>query len=225
MKTLEKLTGIILLCGIFTYQLSAQDCLEYPEIEGAECVACVPSGWTIMSGTTPDIVPDDGTWPGGGGCMLNDLSGASPGGGNMVLMGSLGSGYQEGMTTTVSGLNTNQEYGFGLYWEQITAENCGGSFDEGELLVVIDGEEYEFDGAADWEFIEICFTPSQSSIDIEISISSEGNNVLVVDSPDCEDVTPCCPLVVILEEEEYTICPGDDFSHRRRFMIMLKVML
>lgn len=199
------------IIGVFTpCAFLAQDCLEYPELEGPECVSCVPDGWDLFGGTTPDIIPDDGTWPGGG-CTIEDLSGASPGGGNMVMFVSQGAGYQEGMITTISGLDTDQEYGFGLYWEEVMVANCG-VFEPGELIVTIDGEEYEFDGAEDWELIEICFTPSQSSIEIEVSINNSGSNVIVVDSPDCDDVTPCCPLQLIVEEEFYEICPGEEFD-------------
>lgn len=206
---IKKPTKLLLFLAFFSVQLLAQDCLEYSEIGGSECVACVPDGWMPTTGTTPDIIPDDGSWPGGG-CMIENLSGASPGGGNMSFFASANSSYQEGMTTTVSGLNTGQEYGFGLYWEQVTASGCG-VFDAGELIITVDGEVYEFDGAEDWEFIEICFTPSASSIVIEMMINSEGMNVIVVDSPDCDDLTPCCPLNVLLEEEEYEICPGEEF--------------
>jgi len=199
----------IIFCTIFSCKIIAQDCLEYAEISGTDCVACVPDGWTFDGTTTPDIITDDGTWPGGG-CTIENLSGESPGGGNMSLFVSSNANYQEGMTTSVNGLNTNQEYGFGLYWEEVSIQNCG-IFTPGELIVIIDGEEYEFEGAEEWEFIQICFTPSQSTIEIELAINSEGANVIVVDSPNCNEVTPCCPLSLLLEEEEYEICPGEEF--------------
>ena len=190
-----------------------QDCLEYAPIEGGECVGCVPSGWDIDGITSPDIIPSDGTWPGGG-CMIDELSGESPGGGNMVMfVGIQSSGYAEAMSTTVSGLNPGQQYGFGLYWEMIAVNNCG-TWVGGDLLVELDGEEYEFSGAEDWEFIEICFFPSSESIDINLSIINEGsvdNYAIVVDSPECDQITPCCPLVTGIDEESTVICPGEEY--------------
>jgi hypothetical protein len=66
-----------------TFNLNAQDCIEYPDIEGAFCENCVPPGW-IMEVPSPGIVDPDGNW--GVGCIL-DVDGESPGGGNMALMG------------------------------------------------------------------------------------------------------------------------------------------
>ena len=206
-------TYLIFSIFLLTYGISiqAQDCLEYPEIEGTPCVGCTPEGWTGTSGTTPDIIEDDGSWPGGG-CTIEDLSGGSPGGGNMSLFVSQGGGYQEGMTTTMSGLNPGQEYGFGLYWEMVSTQNCG-FFSGGDLVIIIDGEEFVFSDAEDWEFIEICFTPSSESIEIFLHIEGDdgsGAGSIVVDSPSCEEVTPCCPLYLELEEEEYELCPGEE---------------
>ncbi len=197
-------TLVFIVCGIS----NAQDCLEYPDIGGMECVACVPTDWSIDGSTSPDIVPGDGTWPGGG-CTLENLSGESPGGGNMVMFVSAGATYQEGMITTVSGLDTGQEYGFGLYWETITINNCG-VYTEGALSIELDGEIYEYSGSDDWEFIELCFIPSSSSIDIVLSISTSGNTAIVVDSPGCDMITPCCPLRAEIVEESLEGCPGDD---------------
>lgn len=205
-----------LYCTLFIFLLSSlfylsygQDCLEYPEIGGAECVVCVPDDWDVLDVTSPDIIPGDGTWPGGN-CMVELLGGESPGGGNMSLFVATGGFYEEGMETTVGGLDTGQEYGFGLYWQNVLLTGCG-IWEGGDLLIVIDGEEYEFSGADEWEFIEICFTPSSSSIDIQLSIiGTGGQNALVVDSPTCEQVTPCCPLKVLIEEETLEICPGEE---------------
>ena len=145
---------LFLNLAIFSYQMMAQDCLEYPEIGGTECSGCVPDGWVESSATSPDIVPDDGSFPAVG--CVNDLSGPSPSGGNISLFVSAGPGYQEGMTTTVSGLNVNQEYGFGLYWEEVTLGGQCGDYIPGELLITIDGEEYEYEGAQSWELIQCC---------------------------------------------------------------------
>jgi len=211
-NTLKYFLALIPISLIFGYShtMSGQDCLEYPPIDGAECVGCVPEGWEILGFTSPDIIPGDGTWPGGG-CMIMELSGESPGGGNMVMfVGQSASGYEEGMTTTVSGLNTGQEYGFGLYWQNIAVNNCG-TWSGGDLLVEVDGEAFEFSGADEWEFIEICFTPSSESIEISMNIITDGvgDNALVIDSPQCDQVSTCCPLKVEIEEEIVFICPGD----------------
>ena len=195
----------IAICGI-----TAQDCLEYDEIGGTDCVACVPDGWSLFGGTSPDIILGDGTWPGGG-CTIEDLEGESPGGGTMSFFVAQGGSYEEGMTTTVSGLNTGQEYGFGLYWQNVVVNNCG-MWEGGDLLIELDGEQYIFSGAEEWEYIEICFTPSSSDVDINLNIIGDGGmNALVVDSPSCDQVSPCCPLFVDIEEEEYELCPGEEF--------------
>ena len=138
------LTSIVFSCQF----INAQDCLEYPEIEGSPCVGCWPVGWGPLGATTPDIIADDGSYPAAP-CIIDDLSGGSPGGGNMVFLASIGPSYQEGMMTTITDLNTNQEYGFALYWEEISVNNCM-VFTPGELLVTVDGVDYEFDDAEDW---------------------------------------------------------------------------
>jgi hypothetical protein len=209
----SSLPQILTIClYLFSIPIAAQDCLEYPEIDGSECVVCTPEGWTEIGITSPDIIPGDGSWPGGG-CIVDGLAGESPGGGNMILFVAVGSSnYEEGMETSVNGLIEGQQYGFGLYWQNVELINCG-NYTGGDLLIELDGEEYEFSGADEWEFIEICFVVSSSSVDIALSIISDGGfNALVVDSPQCEQVTPCCPLVLSLEEEEAVICPGAAYT-------------
>jgi len=190
----------------------AQDCAEYPEIDGSECVSCVPDGWSIINNTSPDIIGADGSWPGPV-CSIGELSGPSPGGGNMVLFYAAQTFWEEGMTTTLSDLDPSIEYSFGVYWEMIDFIDCSNS-SEGSFLIEIDGEEYEYSGADDWELIELCFTPSSSSVDITLSIIGETDEfyAIVVDSPDCDMVTPCCALIADVDEEALEVCPGEEIT-------------
>ena len=72
----------------------SQDCLDYPPIDGMECLGCAPDGWDEIN--TPDILDESGSWQLGG-CIL-DLSGPPPGGGGISLFAATGTGagYSEG---------------------------------------------------------------------------------------------------------------------------------
>ena len=198
--------------------LNAQLCIEYPELEGEVCDQCPPDGWIQFSGTTSDIIDDGPTHPGGN-CDMLELSGLSPGGGNMVLLLSLpGGNYMEGIETSIDGLNPDIQYSFGLWWEMMAAIDCNsGDFIDGDLLIIIDGEEYSYSGAEDWELVEICVQPSSSSIDISIQIYDQGQGAIVVDSPSCDMLTPCCSIDIDFPDEEYDYCPGETLQLESSF--------
>ena len=96
------------------------------------------------------------------------------------------------------------------FWEAITTASCG-NFDPGVLVIELDGVSYEFSGADEWEYIEFCFTPSSSTIELAMYNGSDAFvSLLVVDSPDCDFITPCCTMELEVEEEELELCPGEE---------------
>ena len=198
---------IFLVLTLINTAAITQDCLEFPPLDGIECMGCAPEGWEVIN--SPDIVPENGSWQGGG-CTI-DWSGPPPGGGSAVLMAATGTGYAEGITTTIDDLIVGSDYGFAVYWEIVSTINCG-MYDAGELLVELDGEQYVFSGAEEWEFVEFCFTASSSSVELSISNGGDELGIIMVDSPECEMVTPCCALLLEIAEEEYEICPGEDIE-------------
>ncbi len=199
-----KLFFIITLSLSF-YTGNAQDCLEYAPIDGMSCMNCSPADWEMIQ--TPDMTDDSGTWFFGS-CDL-EISGPSPGiGGAYTVMASNGPNYNEGISTMIGGLDTNQQYSFGLLWEAITITDCS-IYDPGVLSIELDGVEYIYTGADEWELVEICFTPSSSTIELNITNIGDNLSLVIIDSPDCDMVEPCCPLILELEETEYELCPGE----------------
>ena len=118
------------------------------------------------------------------------------------------SNYSEGISTTISGLDTDQQYAFAIWWEAITDAGCT-TFDPGVLQITLDGDIYVYEDGETWDLVEICFTPSSSTIELEIENIGATLTLLVVDSPLCEDVSNCCPLELMVDEDELEVCPGE----------------
>ena len=191
--------------------INAQTCIEYPNIEGSICEGCVPSGWSIVE-PSPGITDPSGTWVGLP-CTI-DHDGESPGGGNMVLIGGTGGppAAFESMVTTVSGLDPSLTYSFGVYWHYATSCLPTFNFEPADLFITVDGMDFTFSGSDEWELAEVCIQPSSSSIDITITGSTTNFvSLILVDSAPCEDLTPCCSLVVDIEEEEIDLCSGENY--------------
>ena len=193
---------------LIVFNLNAQDCIEYPDIEGAFCENCVPPGW-VMEVPSPGIVDPDGNW--GVGCIL-DVDGESPGGGNMALMGGI-TAFFESISTTVSGLDPSLTYNFGFWWHYSLSCESLFTFGPTELLLTIDGTDYTFSGSEEWELIDLCIDPSSTSIEIIItgSPTTSMGGVILVDTAICEDLTPCCPLIVEILDEEIDLCADEPY--------------
>ena len=191
---------------LFVVALNAQDCLPLPVSDGPTCTICGPPGWGIIN--SPDVILTDGSHPIPG-CFVGDISGPSPAGGTAVFMAALGTTYFEAITTTVSGLNTSQEYSFGVFWEMITTSGCDITAG-GTMEVIVDGQQYIFAGAESWELAEFCFTPSSSTINVQIGALAGQNTSIAVDIPDCSFVTPCCALQIDATPAVYSVCPNEN---------------
>ena len=199
---------LIIFFMLIVFNLNAQDCIEYPDIEGAFCENCVPPGW-VMEVPSPGIVDPDGNW--GVGCIL-DVDGESPGGGNMALMGGI-TAFFESISTTVSGLDPSLTYNFGFWWHYSLSCESLFTFGPTELLLTIDGTDYTFSGSEEWELIDLCIDPSSTSIEIIItgSPTTSMGGVILVDTAICEDLTPCCPLIVEILDEEIDLCADEPY--------------
>ena len=193
---------LLIISTLSTSHLFAQNCIDYPNIEGSTCIECTPTGWSAALGT-PDIIPPSGFYDSS--CSFSDLSGPSPSGGNMVLLAG-----GESMITTISGLDTGIEYAFGIYWEGVTTQfPCLFPLSEGDLEVIIDGVSFDYSGASDWTLEEICFTPSSSTIDIQLTHAGVLFSSIVIDSAPCSFITPCCELTLDADPLNYNVCPGE----------------
>jgi len=178
--------------------------MEIPDIGGGTCTGCAPPGWDIWM-LTPDVV--NGTnWVA---CGLSGV-GTSPSGGNMIILDGSPTNV-EGVSVEVTGLTPGTVYNLGFYWTEAFAQ-CGLlSYGGGDLLIIIDGFEYSFSGADDWELAEICYGANSTSVEIFLTIESNDAGLIVIDSGICEEFETCCDLVVEAQNS-YDICPGESIQ-------------
>jgi len=196
---------ISLVLGVSMNSLTAQNnCMEIPDIGGGTCTACAPPGWDIWL-LTPDVV--NGTnWVA---CALSGV-GTSPSGGNMIILDGSPTNV-EGVSVEVTGLTPGTVYNIGFYWTEAYAQ-CGLlGYGGGDLLMIIDGFEYSFSGADDWELAEICYGATSTSVEIFLTIESDDAGLIVIDSGICEEFETCCDLVVEADNS-YDICPGESIQ-------------
>ena len=210
---------ILLIIFVFSFSsLNGQDCIDYPEIEGAPCKDCAPAGWTndnLFLYFTHIIPPVDGLLPQTT-CTISDISGPSPRGGNVVLLiGSNGWVNTTTLETEITGLDPNITYTFGIYWEGITGLCASSTIVcvDGILRIEIDEEVFEFEGATEWELAEVCFKPTSSSAYVKISSttpSSAGHSKIIVDGNfDCSIASQCCTIEPAIEDDNHVLCPGE----------------
>ena len=190
--------------------LHAQNCIDYGEIDGPNCV-CVPSGWTGFTGAEEiDNISDYM----GGGCETN-VDAESPSGGSFSAFHIIPNGGIEGMSTVISGLTPGTEYSLGFWWMSVEYEcpGLGVIICCADLSITVDGVEYDFDAADDWELAELCVTASSSNMSIEVTGIDNGGmqGHIIVDNIECTDLTPCCLLMVEMVEE-LEICPLTDLQ-------------
>jgi len=204
MKLQNKLLRVFILLLFINsnnLKLNAQECIDYPDIIGDACENCAPPGWgeTNIGQTYVHImVPVNGPLPSTN-CTLFDVSGPSPSGGNVVIL----QGSQDYFTTiftTISGLDTDVTYTFGMYWEEVTLNCTPNNNNGGPLHITIDGEVFEFTGATEWELAEACFTPTSSSVEVIISTPQviPGHTIIIDGNPNCALLSPCCLLDLIV---------------------------
>ena len=177
--------------------LSAQNCIDYGEFEGPECV-CAPDGWNMVIGTE-EIDPP---WQGGGPCDF----GESPTGGNVVAFNVTAPGWEESIETTIDGLTPGVTYNLAFWYLSMECDPiCCSNF-----LAIVDGEDYEFDANSEWTLAEICVEAESEQMEITILGTHEGNQGnMFVDDVLCDAVTPCCELTAIVPEE-LSVCPNTD---------------
>ena len=187
---------VAVLILIFTQCLIGQNCVEYPEIEGAFCTACVPEGWTSES-SSPDLA-DPTIYP----CSPSE----SPSGGNVIHLFSNGSNDIEAVSTefTIDDFVPGEEYYFGLFFL-----SCGPH--SVELEITINGEEYTFDSTEEWENIELCLEPESADMEIYITVAPYATGSItntLLDTGICDPMF-CCTLGAELDEEFFELCPGE----------------
>ena len=207
---------LILTISIFS-SLNGQDCVNYPDIEGAPCKNCAPAGWnpTNMFQSYIHIIPPfNGSLPETNCNVLSEISGPSPSGGNVVLI--LGDDNIEDeitIETTLTGLNPGSPYVFGMYWEEMTALCAIHNSDGGGLKIIIDGQVFEFLDAPEWELAEVCFTPTTSFVDVIIStvlVPGEYSSIIVDGNPSCSEFSfTCCELTPLIDDYNFSSCPGE----------------
>jgi CHU_C Type IX secretion signal domain len=189
---------------IIHFKTVGQDCIEYPEIDGDACIVCWPSGWSPIN--SPDVVDPFGT----NACWQSGVSGSSPSGNNVTYMATTGSHYGEGISTTINNLTPGQCYSFGIWWEETTF--CDVWFNPGSLSITIQGEEFIFSGAPEWQLAQATFTAQSTSVEIIVAVVIDGvqHSIVVDGPPDCSVLvpSPCCPLLVTADDA-YEVCPGD----------------
>jgi len=218
-KTIFKVLLYLIIPLSILPNLNGQDCIDYPDLEGAPCQDCAPAGWietNLFLIFVNIIPPSSGSIPGTT-CNVSQISGPSPSGGNVVMLtGDVDWPNQTTIETTISGLNAGQSYVFGMYWEEFT-RICGGSENSvgGILQMTIDDQLYEFEDAPDWELAEVCFTPSSSSIEVIISTTTtpfqETSAIIIDGNFDCSISTACCSLTLDTDNNNYSVCPGESF--------------
>ncbi|MDF1699038.1 MAG: hypothetical protein P1U56_24510, partial [Saprospiraceae bacterium] len=217
MQLLKSLLFLVFLISICS-NINGQDCINYPDLNGAPCKDCAPAGWIPdnMFLIYPHIIPPvaaplpetNCTW-------LSNFSGPSPAGGNVVLL--IGDDSNPDITsieTTIFGLNTNVTYTFGIYWEGISADCAINDYHDGILRVYIEDVLYEFEGATEWELAEVCFVPTSSTVKILLTTYEPGSHsAIIVDGNfDCSIAEQCCTLLPTNEEESYATCPGESIT-------------
>lgn len=195
------------------FKTIGQDCITYPEINGAPCIFCVPTGWTAIGS------PDIGSFGGGPSPCVDNIgvSGPSPSGGNFVSLCTNNAGYSEGMSTIINNLTPCQSYTFGIWWEETIWCNVWNN--PGTLLITVQGEQFIFSGATTWELAQVCFTAQSTSVEISVRAFFNGvQHCLIVDgSPECSELSPCqapdpCCSLVINVDQSHEICPGTSIN-------------
>lgn len=177
----------------------AQNCIEYPEIEGPFCTNCTPEGWSIES-SSPDLA-DPSAYP----CSPPE----SPSGGNVIHLFSNGSNDIEAVSSnfTIPDFTAGEEYYFGMY-----VMACGPH--PVEILITINGDDYAIDSEEEWQYVELCLTPESEDVSIFITVedytSGSVTNTLL-DTGICDDEF-CCTLRAELEEELIELCPGEELD-------------
>lgn len=177
--------------------LNAQNCLEYPEIEGSQCTLCTPDGWDVVS-DTPDLL-DPVT------SICNPSP--SPSGGTAIRLWANGNNHFEAVSTTftVPDFVDGQQYYFGLYYT-----GCGSH--TYTMLITINGEEFEVQPDDSWEYFEACIVLDSEEVEIEIEIEFYDTgqpSSTMVDTGICDE-DYCCALDAEIEEEQIEMCPGDE---------------
>lgn len=184
------------------YCLSAQECIDYGEFEGASCVSCAPQGWDIED-NSPQIFNPVGICQG---------SGPSPTGGNAVLLLTNNTGYSEAISTTVTGLTPGDSYYLAFWY---VSEDCGGGIICcAELEVELDDETYTFPPETDWTLIEFCIIPESSSLDIVLRGLNGGasSGTIFLDDAACEDDACCVPEEPTFGFERIFCQTDDEFT-------------
>ncbi len=170
-----------LLCLTLLGQLSANTCVDLPQISGPSCYSCYPVGWSPVNGQgTPDMIQGDGVHPFGSDYVVSNIGGASVDGGAMGLFLDSSNSTNEGWTTTLSGLSSGTTYAITLQWQQATmvyTRNNGRTFSfiGGGLEIIVDGQISEFFGNGtaagdDWQVAEVVFVANGSTATIAANL-------------------------------------------------------
>lgn len=209
-KTLKNLLCLFSLLvffnSVFIDKLQAQICCAELEINGSNCIACNPPGWTSIS--TPDMT-DDFTW--GGSCDLNVSSNSVDGGGISIM------GTNEGLEGVLTGLIPGQNYSYGFEYACPEIVCIGSTLpNEGTLEFEIDGDSYSYPYTPEWEQIIVCFTASSNTVDISFVAASPPTvfGLVILDYLPCDYVeanSPCpgCCNLMVESDNDYFRCPGE----------------
>jgi len=185
----------------FTDQISTQNnCPFIWPIEGGTCIDCAPDHWDNI--LTTDIV-DGFIYTA---CPINGR-GTSPSGGNSVLLYGTGNN-SEAISTLIGGLIAGEVYNIGFYRTEAYLSCRLLPYGGGNLSLIIDGIDYEFSGADDWELAEVCFMATSSVAELTLTIVTNDLGVILIDDGICADMESCCDLEIDVNSD-VEVCPSE----------------
>ena len=196
--TYRTITGIaftfLLMASSF---LDAQNCIDYPVIDGDPCGQCAPEGWEVVS-DTPDILDPMNSF-----CNPEP----SPTGGNVIHLWANGIDHFEAVSTeyVISDFIFGEEYYFSIYYSGCSSHPI-------TISLTVDGESYDLQPDATWEYFELCFVPESETVEIELAVEFYDTGMAsssMIDTGVCDEFY-CCPLNAEIEEESIELCPGEE---------------
>ena len=167
-------------------------------IDGTASRNSTPTGWTALSGTTPDLNDNNNTaWAG----VLNTtfVNGQSLNGGQWEQM--MAQTITEGMTSTLTGLTVGQTYTYGVQWQQIQSSGTSQSDFQagGQLKMTVNGVTKIFTSSGledEWQTALITFVATSTTASVQLSpndtvgkLAAAAGSAIAVDSLTAAQIT------------------------------------